>query len=108
MSEIVSIPFQGDQLQAVAGEDGKPMIVFKPFVEGLGLAYSSQLQGLKQQKWATVLLSNMVGPDGRTREMTVVPIRTLTMWLAGLTASRVAPHLRDKIEFYQAVESGSG
>lgn len=93
MSEIVSIPFQGDQLQAVAGEDGKPMIVFKPFVEGLGLAYSSQLQGLKQQKWATVLLSNMVAADGKTYQMVAVSVRTLLMLLATVHETRVAERL---------------
>lgn len=102
MSEIVHIPFQGDQLQAVAGEDGKPLIAFRPFVETFGLEYATQLRKLKTRSWATVCQEHMVAADGKQRQMAVVPVRTLTMWLATMNEHEVRADRREKLIAYQA------
>lgn len=101
MTDIVRIPFHGDDLLAVL-VDGKPHIVLKPAIEALGLAYSSQLQKLQGKSWATMSLIDMVGSDGRVRDMVTVDVRTFLMLLAGVQEARVAAHVKPKLIAYQA------
>lgn len=97
MSAIVKVPFHGSEVLAV-NHGGKAHVIFRPVVESMGLAYSSQLQRLKRNEWATVVVINTQDQhDG----MVAVDLRTLTMWLATLTASRVAESIRPLLVAYQ-------
>ena len=66
--------------------DGQPHIVLKPAIEELGLDYSTQVRKLKGRSWATVGQSPMVAEDGKTRDMTVVPVRTFLATIEALVA----------------------
>ena len=99
-NQIVSIPFHGQTVQSVE-IDGKPVVVLKAMTENLGLSYSSQLQKLKGKSWATVSMINTVGADGKNRDMTVIDIRTLTMWLATIDENRVSEEARPLVIAYQ-------
>lgn len=101
MSEIVHIPFHGDELMATL-VNGKPHVVLKPAIEAVGLDYKSQLDKLRGKSWATVGMSPMVAADGRLREMVTVDVRTLLMLLATIDEHRVAEHVRPKLIAYQA------
>lgn len=98
---ISMIPFHGTHIRSVE-IDGTPQVVFKPVVESLGMAYSSQIQKLKGKSWATMSMINTVGADGKTREMTVIDIRTLTMWLATIDENRVSEEARPLVVAYQS------
>lgn len=98
---IATIPFHGTNIQSVE-IDGKPQIVFKPVVDSIGLAYSSQIQKLKSKSWATMSIINTVGADGRNRDMTVIDLRTLTMWLATIDENRVSEESRPLVVAYQS------
>lgn len=101
MSEIVRIPFHGSEVLAV-DIDEKPHAIFRPVVESMGLAYSSQLQRLKRQPWASVVVINTQMPGAaQTREVVAVPTRTLAMWLATIPVSRVNEQARPLLEAYQ-------
>lgn len=101
MSEIVYIPFQGDNLPAVAGEDGKPLVGLRAAVEALEMNYSNVVRKLKTRSWACLVQVTMqVG--GQSRQVTVVPVRTLTMWLAGVNEHEVREDRREKLITYQA------
>lgn len=99
-NQIVSIPFHGQSVQSVE-IDGKPVVVLKAMTENLGLSYSSQLQKLKGKSWATVSMINTVGADGKNRDMTVIDVRTLTMWLATIDENRVSEEARPLVVAYQ-------
>lgn len=98
---VATIPFHGTNIQSVE-IDGKPQIVFKPVVDSIGLAYSSQIQKLKSKSWATMSIINTVGADGRNRDMTVIDLRTLTMWLATIDENRVSEESRPLVVAYQS------
>lgn len=82
--------------------DGQPFAALRPMCEALGVAYSAQLQKLRAKAWATVSLIDMVGADGKRREMVMIDRRTMTMWLATIDENRVAESARPTIRAYQA------
>lgn len=98
---VATIPFHGTNIQSVE-IDGNPHIVLKPMVESIGMDYSRQLQKLKGKSWATMGMTATVGADGKSREMTVIDIRTLTMWLATIDENRVSEEARPLVVAYQS------
>lgn len=99
-TELVSIPFHGQSVQSVE-IDGKPHVVFRPFVESLGLDADSQMKRLRRHSWATTVKMTGVGLDGKNREMTCIDLRTLTMWLATIDENRVSEEARPLVVAYQ-------
>jgi hypothetical protein len=69
---------------------GVPNIVLKSAVEELGLDYSTQVRKLKGRSWAVMGTAPTTGSDGKTYDMTVVPVRTFLMLLATINENRVA------------------
>lgn len=98
---VATIPFHGTNIQSVE-IDGNPHIVLKPMVESIGMDYSRQLQKLKGKSWATMGMTATVGADGKSREMTVIDLRTLTMWLATIDENRVSEEARPLVVAYQS------
>lgn len=98
---VATIPFHGTNIQSVE-IDGNPHIVLKPMVESIGMDYSRQLQKLKGKSWATMGMTATVGADGKSREMTVIDLRTLTMWLATIDENRVSEEARTLVVAYQS------
>lgn len=98
--KVASIPFHGTDVQSVE-VDGEPYVVFRPLVETLGLGYGSQTQKLTGKSWASVTKIVTVGANGRNREMTVINLKTLTMWLATLDENRVNETSRPLVIAYQ-------
>lgn len=88
-NDIVEIPFHNDMLIAHRSEDGDVFVAFRPICNSMGIDFSGQLQKMKRQPWATVGELHTVGADGKTRDMTSVNRKTLTMWLATIDASRL-------------------
>lgn len=98
---VATIPFHGTNVQSVE-IDGKPHVVLRPLVESIGMNYASQFAKLKGKSWATVAMTTTVGADGKSREMTVIDLRTLTMWLATIDENRVSPEARPLVIAYQS------
>ena len=101
MSSIVTIPFHGNQVQAV-DVDGTPHVVFRPLVESIGMDFASQYRRLNGKSWATIVKTTTVGADGKNRDMTVIDVRTLTMWLATIDENRVSDEARPLVIAYQS------
>lgn len=101
MSSIVTIPFHGNQVQAV-DVDGTPHVVFRPLVESIGMDFASQYRRLNGKSWATIVKTTTVGADGKNRDMTVIDVRTLTMWLATIDENRVSEEARPLVVAYQS------
>lgn len=100
MSEIVHVPFHGDDVMCVE-IDGKPHVVLKPALEAIGLDYDVQRRKLAGKSWATTSLSEAVGEDGRSRQMVVADVRTFLMLLATVDERRVAESARPTLVAYQ-------
>ncbi|MDM4722789.1 phage antirepressor N-terminal domain-containing protein [Micromonospora sp. WMMA1363] len=97
MSQLIRIPFNGDEILAV-DHNGKPHIVLRPALELLGIDYATQLRKLKAKSWATVGTSPT---QDQYRDMTTVDVRTFLMLLATIDEKRVAARIRPKLVAYQ-------
>lgn len=100
MSEITTIRFDGDNLQAVRDGD-QVWVVVKRVCDALGVDHSGQVAKLKTQPWATMEKFSMVAEDGKTREMLCIDQRRLAMWLATIEANKASPEAREKLTAYQ-------
>lgn len=101
MSEIVRVPFHGDEILTVE-VDGKPNVILKPAIEGLGLDYWTQVQKLRNKSWARTSLVPVRDSAGRAQDTTVVDIRTFLMLLATIDEKRVAVDVAPKLIAYQS------
>ncbi|NEA51019.1 phage antirepressor N-terminal domain-containing protein [Streptomyces sp. SID10815] len=82
--------------------DGKPHVVVRPAIEALSLSYAAQYRKLKSRSWGCVAQKAMRLPgDPRTREVDVVPVRTLLMLLATVNEHKVAPEVRTTLVAFQ-------
>lgn len=101
MTEIVHVPFNGDDVLCVE-INGKPHVILKPALDSIGLDYHSQRQKLDGKSWATKVLVTSVGDDGRAREMVAVDLRTFLMLLATVDERRVSEAVRPALVVYQS------
>lgn len=102
MSEIVRVPFHGEEI-LTAEVDGQPHIILKPAIEGLGLDYWAQVEKLKKRSWAALGSRQVqVSDQGQRREMLTCDVRTFTMLLATVDENRVGVDVRPKLIAYQA------
>lgn len=99
-NQIVTIPFRGSTVQAV-DVDGKPQVIFRPIAESLGLDADSQMKRLRRKSWACPVKTT-VQVGNQSREVNVIDLRTLTMWLATIDENRVSEEARPLVVAYQA------
>ena len=99
---IQTIDFHGDELACIRDPDGRRLwVVVRRVCEALGPDESGQRQKLQKAAWAVTELISATGPDGKRYESFCIELDSLPMWLATIHASRVAPHVRPKLERYQ-------
>lgn len=100
MSNIVRVPFYGDDIEAV--QDGPDVWVsVRRMCNNVGLGYGSQTQKLEGRAWATVTTIVTVAEDGKSREMLMLHLDSVPMWLATIEPSRVREDIRPKLIAYQ-------
>lgn len=100
MNTLVQIPFHGQTITAMSDE-GKPLVSLRHMCESIGVDFAGQFTKLKNKSWATVVLNSTVAEDGKTRTMTMIDRRTMTMWLATIEPSRVNPEARPLLAAFQ-------
>lgn len=100
MSEIVKVPFHGDELECVRDDRGVWVSVRRA-CESLGMDPDGQRRRLQRQPWAVTDMMSATGPDGKTYEACCVHLDSLPMWLATIEASRVKEETREKLVAYQ-------
>ncbi|MFY7678895.1 phage antirepressor N-terminal domain-containing protein [Acinetobacter baumannii] len=96
----ITVPFHNAELYLVE-HDGQPYTPMKPIVEGMGLAWQSQLAKLNAnpQRWG---IAKIVIPTlGDLQEMVCLPLRKLLAWLTTISPNKVKPELRDTVIMYQ-------
>ncbi|EAO0413234.1 phage antirepressor N-terminal domain-containing protein [Salmonella enterica] len=97
---MMTVPFYGDSLYVV-NHNGEPYVPMKPVVEGIGLAWQSQLAKLRQRFVSTITEIVMVAEDGKRRNMVCLPLRKLAGWLQTISPNKVRPEIRDRVIQYQ-------
>lgn len=100
MSNLVRVPFHGDELDAVRDERGA-WVSIRRVCEVLGVSHEPQFAKLKRKAWATMTMIVTVAEDGKNREIACVHLDSLPMWLATIEPSKVKPAVRDKLADYQ-------
>lgn len=95
------IPFRSAKLLLV-DFDGQPFVPMKPVVDGMGLDWKSQYEKLNGGRFkAVMVIIPTTGSDGKTYEMSCLPLRKLPGWLMSIHASKVREDLRDNVIAYQ-------
>lgn len=101
LPSTLTIVFEGDPLDVVATPDGDHWVVLARLCEPLGIDPDGQRRKLLKLPWATTKIILAVASDGRTREVFCLHLRSVAGWLFTLNASKIAPHLREKVVRYQ-------
>ena len=87
MSEIIRVPFHGEDVLAV-DVNGRPHIVLKPALESIGLDYWAQVRKLRRRSWACAKV-RVSGADGKQYMMVAVPMDVFERLLVTVDPSRV-------------------
>ncbi|ECF5971277.1 hypothetical protein FNI63_07730 [Salmonella enterica subsp. salamae] len=96
----INVPFHGASLYVV-NHNGEPYTPMKPIVDGMGLAWQSQLAKIRQRFSSTVTEIVMVAADGKSRTMICLALRKLAGWLNTISPNKVKPEIRDRVIQYQ-------
>ncbi|HGM9909833.1 TPA: phage antirepressor N-terminal domain-containing protein [Proteus mirabilis] len=97
----INVPFHGDNLYLVNYE-GQPFVAMHPFIEGMGLDWSSQYTKIKQRFRTCVVNITMQLPcDNQRRSVVCLALKKLTGWLHTININKVRPEIRDKVQAYQ-------
>ncbi|MBS3840255.1 phage antirepressor N-terminal domain-containing protein [Proteus mirabilis] len=97
----INVPFHGDNLYLVNYE-GQPFVAMRPFIEGMGLDWSSQYTKIKQRFRTCVVNITMQLPcDNQRRSVVCLALKKLTGWLHTININKVRPEIRDKVQAYQ-------
>lgn len=113
-SRAITVPFHGSELYVVE-HNGQPYTPMKPIVTAMGLDWGSQFRKVaaNEARWgvlelripsaATVVDSTIVGSaDGKSRELTCIPVRKVAAWLATVEPGKVKnPDVRSRVVMYQ-------
>lgn len=113
-SRAITVPFHGSELYVVE-HNGQPYTPMKPIVTAMGLDWGSQFRKVaaNEARWgvlelripsaATVVDSTIVGSaDGKSRELTCIPVRKVAAWLATVEPGKVKnPDVRARVVMYQ-------
>lgn len=101
MSQLVPVTFDGDTLLCVRRDDGGVWVSVRRVSEALGIDAKSQRERLQQESWVVGGFLPLIAANGITYQTYCIDLECLPMWLATITASRVSPHVRPKLERYQ-------
>lgn len=92
----------GVELQIVENNASK-LIPIKPICEALGIDYPSQYTKLNDDEFlgSTIVLSTMVGADGKEREMVCLPFEFVFGWLFTINPKNVKEEAREAVAKYR-------
>lgn len=99
--QIVQVPFRGDIIDAVQTADGEVFVNPITICDSLGIRWENQRVKLLACAWATTLIMGVVAKDGRRRDVTMIPLKVVPMWLSHISVNKVRPNIRAKLLEYQ-------
>lgn len=95
----INVSFYGDDLYVV-NYNNEPYVPMKPIVEGMGLAWQSQLEKLKQ-RFSKGITEIVIPTKGGQQSMICLALRKLAGWLSTISPNKVKAEIRDKVVRYQ-------
>lgn len=99
--QAITVPFHGANLVLVEHE-GQPYTPMKPIVDGMGLAWQTQLRKLRESscRWGiTKMVIPSVDPNNET---SCLPLRKLMGWMMSISPNRIKnPAVKEKVVQYQ-------
>lgn len=95
----INVPFHGNNLYVV-NYNGEPYVPMRPIVEGMGLAWQSQLEKLKK-RFSKGVTEIVIPSKGGEQSMICLALRKLAGWLHTISPNKVKPEIRDKVIQYQ-------
>lgn len=95
----INVPFHGDNLFIIS-YNGEPYVPMRPIVEGMGLAWQSQLEKLKK-RFSKGVTEIVIPSKGGNQSMICLALRKLVGWLHTISPNKVKPEIRDKVIKYQ-------
>lgn len=94
-----TIPFMGVDIPV---DTERELVVLKPLCEAVGLSWEGQRKRLEAAIWADTTVTVATAGDGKRYEMAALPRDQVPMWIATVTASRIAdPDAREWVERFQ-------
>ncbi len=100
MSMLITVPFHGDTIDTTQDDEGV-WVGLRRACKGLGVSFQGQVAKLRDKEWATLKTVLTVAEDGRRREVMMIHLDSLPMWLATIESGRVKPASRPKVIRYQ-------
>ncbi len=102
-AEQKSIDFYGESLIAVRDTNGTVWVPVRRLYEAIGVSFQGQLDRIErdpvlQEESQSV---SVTLTDGRTYDMSCLPLKYVRAWLFGINANRVRPEIREKLVQYQ-------
>ena len=94
------MPFANGELTLIDC-NGEPYVAMKSVVEGMGLAWQSQHEKLKQRFNSVITEIVTTGKDGKQYSMLCLPLKKLFGWLMTISPNKVKAELRATITRYQ-------
>jgi len=103
---IVPFTFEGDSLDVVRLPDGDVGVSVRRLCDAVGLNPQAQVRRLEREaengaRWATAAVMAAVAADGKTRDVVVLPRRSIPMWAATVDTRKARPEVRAKLVRYQ-------
>ncbi len=95
----INVPFHGTDLYVV-NHNGEPYTPMKPIVEGMGLAWQSQLEKLKS-RFPKGITEIVIPSLGGAQKMICLALRKLAAWLNTISPNKVRPEIRERVIRYQ-------
>lgn len=95
----INVPFHGNNLYVV-NFNGEPYVPMRPIVEGMGLAWQSQLEKLKK-RFSKGVTEIVIPSKGGEQSMLCLALRKLAGWLHTISPNKVKPEIPDKVIKYQ-------
>lgn len=97
---IIPFDFHGDELEVV--RDGETLwISVRRICEFLDIDFTTQRQKLQESPWAQMTKMAVRDALGRIQNTWFIDLETLPMWLATISAAKVAERVRPKLAIYQ-------
>lgn len=83
--------------------DGKKRVPIRPICDAIGVTYQGQIDKIKEDDilGSTLMLSLMVGADGKEREMQTIPYEFSFGWLFTINPKNVSESARENVIVYK-------
>lgn len=100
MNNALTVPFHGNSLYVI-DHNNQPYTPMRSVVEGMGLAWQSQLEKLRSNEKRWGITEIVIPSKGGEQNAICLPLRKLPGWFQSIHPNKVKPEIREKVITYQ-------